>query len=109
MGALANAANLLKDSTFTDWCSAGAVYVATAKYTDGSLADDHPEKQLARAVLFSPRLLDNQLQSLLATHPPIANAYPTPGDLSGIAEADVINRITAVWPGIAEERFGPPA
>lgn len=105
MGALANAANLLKDSTFTDWCAAGAVYVAAAKYQDGALADDDPQKQLARAVLFSPRLLDNQLQSLLATTPSIANAYPVPGDLSGIAEADVINKITALWPGIAAERF----
>ena len=73
MGALANAAILIKDTTFQDWCMAAAAYQARLVVLEDAATPDHQLRlDLATSVVNSPELYRTRFTTYIATDPTVA-------------------------------------
>lgn len=90
MGALANAATLIKDTTFQDWCMAAAAYQARLVVLESNNVPDHQLRfDLALSVVSFPENYRTRFTVYLATDPEVAVKGAT---AAAVTEATVLER-----------------
>ena len=103
MGALANAASLIKDTTFQDWCMAGAAYEARQVLLEDPATPNHQaRKDLATSVITDPMSFRVRFTVYLATDPAIAVKGAT---AAAVTEPTVLATIKDIWTGVAAVDF----
>ena len=99
MGALANAAILVKDNTFLDWCMASAAYRARQVILEDPSVPEHAARlALATSVVNDPAAYRTRFTVYLATDPEVAAKGSTS---AAVGEQMVLDKIDAIWTKIA--------
>lgn len=100
MGALANAAVLIKDTTFLDQCMAGAAYQARQVVLEDPATPDHQVRlDLALTVITSPESFRTRFAIYLATDPTVSGKGNT---AALVTEATIIEKTAAIWTTVAK-------
>jgi hypothetical protein len=100
MGAVANAATLIKDPIFLDWCMAAAAYQARQVLLEDPLIEDHQlRKDLAVNVANDPLNFRTRFTVYIATDPTVAVKGNT---AALVGEQTVLDKIAAIWTTVAK-------
>lgn len=95
MGALANAAILIRNATFQDWCMASAAYQARQVIIEPETEPNHDARMsLATSVVANPINFRTRFTIYLATDPEVASKGSTP---EAIGEAMVLDKVKNIW------------
>lgn len=100
MGALANAAILIKDATFQDWCMAAAAYQARQVVLEDPTTTDHQARlDLATTVIASPETFRTRFAVYIATDPTVAVKGSTSAQ---VGEQTVLDKASEIWTRVAK-------
>lgn len=99
MGTLANAALLVKDPTFMDWCMASASYCARQVLLESSAIPNHESRlALATSVMNDPLAYRTRFTVYLATDPEVAVKGST---AALVGEQMVLDKVNVIWTTIS--------
>lgn len=105
MGALANAAKLLKDSDFRDWMTAAGAYQARQVILEDPATADHSIRLLlANDAIVTPEITTDRLVTIIGTDPTIAADGSTVATLN---EGKVLTAVANSWTTIAKMMYPP--
>lgn len=100
MGALANAAVLIKDATFLDQCMAAAAYQARQVVLEDPATPDHQARlDLALTVIASPETFRTRFTIYLATDPTVSVKGAT---AALVGEQTILDKTAAIWTTVAK-------
>lgn len=100
MGALANAAILIRDTTFQDWCMAAAAYQARLVILEPDTTPDHTVRyDLATSVANDPINYRVRFTTYLATDPAICTKGSTP---AAVTEQTVLDKVAEIWTTVSK-------
>jgi hypothetical protein len=100
MGALANAAVLIKDATFLDQCMAAAAYQARQVILENNATPDHDARlALATSVSADPLTFRTRFAVYLGTDPEVAAKGTT---AAAVGEQMILDKTAAIWTTVAK-------
>lgn len=100
MGALANAAVLVKDPTFLDQCMAAAAYQARQVILEADTTPDHATRlALATTVSSDPLTFRTRFAVYLGTDPEVAAKGNT---AAAVGEQMILDKTAAIWTTVAK-------
>lgn len=103
MGALANAAILVKDATFMDQCMAAAAYQARQVILEPDTTKDHASRlALATSVVADPLTFRTRFSVYIGTDPEVAVKGNT---AALVGEQMILDKAAAIWTTVAKLSF----
>lgn len=100
MGVLDNAAKLIKDVTFQDWCMAAAAYQARLVILEDASTPDHLDRlNLATSVVNNPDTFRSRFTVYVATDPSVSGKGAT---AALVTEATVLDKVATIWTTVSQ-------
>jgi hypothetical protein len=100
MGALANAAVLVKDPTFMDQCMAAAAYQARQVILEPDTTQDHASRlALATSVVADPLTFRTRFSVYIGTDPEVAAKGNT---AALVGEQTILDKVAAIWTTVSK-------
>lgn len=103
MGAVANAAALMRNEDWRHYVTAAVVYQAVQVYTELVSVSDHAVRlRLALDVIAVPDLITTRMVSIVSTDPSIASLGST---LTDNHETALLTKVAQVWTDFAKTTY----